>query len=45
MSSNLAAILTETASEHGDRPALKLDDAVVTYAQLDDGVRPRRRRC
>src|SRR5688572_26331915 len=37
MSSNLAGILTETAAEHGDRPALKLDDAVVTYAQLDDG--------
>src|SRR5215208_1267177 len=36
-SSNLAGILTETAAEHGDRPALKLDDAVVTYAQLDDG--------
>jgi long-chain acyl-CoA synthetase len=37
MSSNLAGILTETAAEHGDRPALKLDDAVVTYSQLDDG--------
>ena len=37
MGSNLAEILTETAAEHGDRPALKLDDAVVTYAQLDDG--------
>ena len=37
MSSNLAGILTETAERHGDRPALKLDDAVVTYAQLDEG--------
>jgi long-chain acyl-CoA synthetase len=37
MSSNLAGILTETAAEHGDRPALKLDDTVVTYDQLDDG--------
>jgi long-chain acyl-CoA synthetase len=37
MSSNLAAILTETAAEHGDRPALKLDDTVVTYELLDDG--------
>ncbi len=36
-SSNLATILTETAERHGDRPALKLDDAVVTYAQLDEG--------
>src|SRR5215207_650513 len=35
--SNLAGILTETTAEHGDRPALKLDDAVVTYAQLDEG--------
>jgi long-chain acyl-CoA synthetase len=37
MSGNLAGILTETTAEHGDRPALKLDDTVVTYAQLDDG--------
>ena len=37
MSSNLAAILTETAAEHGDRPALKLDDVVVPYAMLDEG--------
>ena len=36
-SSNLAGILTESVAEHGDRPALKLDDTVVTYAQLDDG--------
>ena len=37
MSSNLAGILTEATAEHGDRPALKLDDTVVTYQQLDDG--------
>jgi long-chain acyl-CoA synthetase len=37
MGSNLAGILTDTAAEHGDRPALKLDDTVVTYAQLDEG--------
>ena len=36
-SSNLAGILTETAAEHGDRPALKLDDTVVSYAMLDEG--------
>ena len=35
MSSNLAQLLTRTASAHGDRPALKLDDAVLTYAMLD----------
>jgi long-chain acyl-CoA synthetase len=35
---SLANLLTDTAGRHGDRPALKLDDAVVTYAQLDDGA-------
>jgi long-chain acyl-CoA synthetase len=34
---NLAAILTESAERHGDRPALKLDDTTVTYSMLDDG--------
>jgi long-chain acyl-CoA synthetase len=33
---NLATILTDAAKRHPDRPALKLDDAVLTYAQLDD---------
>jgi long-chain acyl-CoA synthetase len=37
MGRNLASFLTETAERHGDRPALKLDDATVTYAQLDEG--------
>ena len=37
MSSNLAGILTDTVAEHGDRPALKLDDTVVTYEMLDEG--------
>jgi long-chain acyl-CoA synthetase len=36
MSGNLATILTDTAAAHGDRPALKLDDTVVTYAMLDE---------
>ena len=35
MSENLARILTETAAEHGDRVAFKLDDAELTYAALD----------
>ena len=35
MSSNLARLVTEAAERHGDRPALKLDDAVLTYAMLD----------
>ena len=37
-SSNLAGILTETVAEHGDRPALKLDDTVVTYDALNEGA-------
>src|SRR5665809_158340 len=36
MQANLAGILEQTASEHGDRPALKLDDVEVTYAALDE---------
>jgi long-chain acyl-CoA synthetase len=38
MLANLASLLTQTAAEHGDRPALKLDDTVVTYAALDAGA-------
>ncbi|MDQ2749234.1 MAG: long-chain fatty acid--CoA ligase [Actinomycetota bacterium] len=36
---NLANILVATADEHGDRPALKLDDAVLTYRELLDAAR------
>jgi long-chain acyl-CoA synthetase len=36
MGRNLASFLTDTASEHGDRTALKLDDNEVTYEQLDE---------
>jgi len=35
MSANLATFLTETASRHGDRTAMKLDDVEVPYAGLD----------
>ena len=35
MSENLARILTDTASEHGDRTAFKLDDIELSYAALD----------
>src|SRR4051794_5272440 len=35
---NLATLLTDTAAEHGGRTALKLDDAEVTYAMLDEGT-------
>ena len=35
MSSNLARLVSEAAERHPERPALKLDDAVLTYRQLD----------
>ena len=35
---NLVRLLTETAARHGDRPAVRLDDVTLTYAQLDDAV-------
>ncbi|MEA2323080.1 MAG: long-chain acyl-CoA synthetase, partial [Solirubrobacteraceae bacterium] len=37
MSGNLAEIMTDTAAKHGDRPAYKLDDVVVTWAAVDEG--------
>src|SRR5919107_4377435 len=36
MSENLARILTDTAAQHGDRTAFKLDDIELTYAALDE---------
>jgi long-chain acyl-CoA synthetase len=36
---NLAQMLTDTAAEHGDRPAIKLDDLVLSHAALDGGSR------
>ena len=36
MTDNLALHLTRTAAELGRGPALRLDDTVLTYAQLDD---------
>jgi long-chain acyl-CoA synthetase len=38
MPTNLAKLLTETASRHGDRSALKLDDSVLTYDTLNEGA-------
>ena len=35
---SLAQLLTETAAKHGERPALKLDDTVVTYDALNEGA-------
>ncbi len=36
MSESLATILTDTAAEHGDRTAFKLDDVELTYSVLDE---------
>jgi long-chain acyl-CoA synthetase len=36
MSDNLARILTETAADHGERTAFKLDDVELPYGLLDD---------
>src|SRR6059058_5639341 len=35
---NLATLLTESAQRHAERPALKLDDTVISYAALDDAT-------
>ncbi|HYO38498.1 MAG TPA: long-chain fatty acid--CoA ligase [Nocardioidaceae bacterium] len=35
----LAQALQQTAEQHGDRPAIRLDDVVLTYDQLLDGAR------
>jgi long-chain acyl-CoA synthetase len=36
--SNFAEVLTKTADAAGDRPAVKLDDIVLSYRQLDEAV-------
>ena len=36
---NLAHHLTTTAKEHGERPAVRLDDLVLSYDELLDGAR------
>src|SRR4051794_5214216 len=38
MSANLAQQLTDSAARHGDRIALKLDDAELSYAAFDEGA-------
>src|SRR5919202_424414 len=35
MSGNLARLVTDAAAQQPEHPALKLDDAVLSYAQLD----------
>src|SRR4051794_19148980 len=36
---NLAQTLSETAAQHGNRPAVRLDDMEVTYRELLEGSR------
>src|SRR4051794_10218638 len=36
MGKNLATVLTDTAEQHGDRTAIKLDDFEITYEQLNE---------
>lgn len=36
---NLADNLTRTAAKNGDRPAVRLDDSVLSYRELQDGAR------
>jgi long-chain acyl-CoA synthetase len=38
MNANLSRILIEAVEKHPDRPALKLDDAEITYRQLDEAT-------
>jgi long-chain acyl-CoA synthetase len=38
MTNNLAGLLTDSAARHPERPALKLDDRVLTYEMLDEGA-------
>ncbi|MGO9503156.1 MAG: long-chain-fatty-acid--CoA ligase [Streptosporangiaceae bacterium] len=35
---NLSSILTQAADSHGGRPAVRMDDLVLTYAQLRDAT-------
>ena len=37
MSRNLAGVLADTAAEHPDKVAIKLDDTELTYGMLDEG--------
>ena len=36
---NLNSMLARAAADHGERPAVRLDDLVLTYAQLRDSAR------
>ena len=36
---NLRSMLARAAADHGERPAIRQDDLVLTYAQLRDSAR------
>jgi long-chain acyl-CoA synthetase len=38
MHTNVAQLLTDSAAKHGARPAVKLDDQVMTYETLNEGA-------
>ena len=35
---NLGSVLERTAAEHGSHPAVRMDDLVLSYAQLRDAA-------
>jgi long-chain acyl-CoA synthetase len=38
MMANLSTVLAQAAAEHGERPAVRLDDLVLSYSQLHDAA-------
>src|SRR5208283_4639229 len=38
MMANLSSVLAQAAAEHGDHPAVRLDDLVLSYSQLRDAA-------
>jgi len=38
MMANLSSVLAQAAAEHGERPAVRLDDLVLSYSQLRDAA-------
>ena len=40
MMANLSSVLAQAAADHGERPAVRLDDLVLNYSQLRDAAGP-----
>src|SRR4029077_4678001 len=38
MMANLSSVLAQAAADHGERPAVRLDDLVLSYSQLRDAA-------